>query len=348
MYIENNLKARCLPSVPAAREEILDVLSREIYGKLPDPVRATAEIVSENTTAYAGKATERQIRVVLDLANGHFVFPAVVLLPNAVEHPKLLIHLMFEQTVPNKYFPAEEVIDSGCAVAAFCYEDVTADNADFSDGLAFYFQRNSSDSTGKIGLWAYAAQRLADAVLAWDSFDHHVGVIGHSRLGKTALWCAANDTRFSLVVSNDAGSSGDALARGKQGERVDAITRVFPFWFCQNYARYANAEETMPFDQHWLLAAIAPRLIFVNTAEQDAWADPESEFLSCAAASEAYTRMGLPGFIAPNRKPCPGDFDGDGSIGFAMRAGFHFLSRSDWQAALRFWQKKATGSLAEA
>ncbi|MCI5810723.1 MAG: hypothetical protein MR018_04100 [Clostridiales bacterium] len=342
MYIEQNLKARDLPPIPDERAKILAVLSREIYGQMPAPVEASAEIISENGSAYAGKAVERQIRVAFDLAKGRFSFPAVVLIPHAVQRPRLMIHLMFEPSVPNKYFPAEEILDSGCAVAAFCYEDVTADNNDFSSGLASYFPRNATDSTGKIGLWAYAAQRLADAVLAWSCFDDdHVAVIGHSRLGKTALWCAANDTRFSLAVSNNAGCSGDALARGKQGERVDAITRVFPFWFCPNYAQYVNVEETMPFDQHWLLAAIAPRLIFVNTAEQDAWADPESAFLSCAAASEAYVRTGRPGLIAPDRKPCPGDFDGDGSIGFAMRAGCHFLSRADWQAAIRFWQGKA-------
>ena len=342
MYIEQNLKARSLPAIPASREEILAVLSREIYGQLPAPAEASAEIISENGSAYAGKAIERRIRVAFECTNGRFAFPAIVLMPTTVRRPRLLIHLMFEPAVPNKYFPAEEILDSGCAVAAFCYEDVTADNADFSSGLAAFFPRTDGASSGKIGLWAYAAQRLADAVLAWKCFDDdHVAVIGHSRLGKTALWCAANDTRFSLVVSNNAGCSGDALARGKQGERVEAITRVFPFWFCPNYAQYANAEETMPFDQHWLLAAIAPRLIFVNTAEQDAWADPESTFLSCAAASEAYTRIGLLGLVAPNRKPCPGDFDGDGSIGFAMRSGCHFLSRADWQAAIRFWQKKA-------
>ncbi len=341
MYMNNALSDRNLPAIPADRQEILRVLSREIYGVLPPPVPAAAEIDSENSGAYAGKATERRIRVSFSAPQGTFSFPATVLIPNAVHRPRLFIHIAFRPAVPDRYVPAEEIIDSGCAVAVFCYTDVASDDGDFSNGLAASYPQTSAESSGKISLWAYAAQRLADALAAWNCFDmDRLAVIGHSRLGKTALWCAATDERFALAVSNNAGCSGDALTRGKQGERVEDITRNFPFWFCQNYRRYAGAEERMPFDQHWLLAAIAPRLVFVNAAEQDLWADPESEFLCCAAAGQFYERMKLDGFAADDRPPVPGDFFGAGRIGFAMRSGSHFLSRADWNAAIRFWKAK--------
>lgn len=342
MYIKNALSGRSLPEIPNDRSEILRVLSREIYGFLPQPVPATAEIVSEDTGAYAGKVTLRQIRVSFVTPEGSFSFPATVLIPNAVRRPRLFVHLAFRPAVPDPYLPAEEILDSGCAVAAICYTDITSDDGDFTNGLAAAYPQTSAESSGKIGLWAYAAQRLTDALGAWDCFDaDKLAVIGHSRLGKTALWCAATDERFALAVSNNAGCSGDAITRGKQGELVADITRRFPFWFCENYRRYAGAEEQMPFDQHWLLAAIAPRLVFVNAAERDLWADPESEFLCCAAASGLYERMKLDGFIADDRPPAPGDFFGAGQIGFAMRSGSHFLSRADWNAAIRFWKSKA-------
>ena len=341
MYIDHALSARKLPEIPEDREEILRVPSREIYGSLPSAQPAAAEIDSEDANAYAGKATERHIRVSFSVPEGKFSFPATVLIPNAVHRPRLFVHIAFRPNVPDRYLPAEEIIDNGCAVAVFCYTDVTSDDGDFSNGLAAAYPRTGAESSGKIGLWAYAAQRLADALGAWQCFDmERLAVIGHSRLGKTALWCAATDERFSLAVSNNAGCSGDALTRGKQGEHVADITGRFPFWFCENYRRYAGKEERMPFDQHWLLAAIAPRFVLVNAAEQDLWADPESEFLCCAAAGRQYERMNLDGFIADDRPPAPGDFNGAGRIGFAMRSGGHFLSRTDWNAAIRFWKEK--------
>ena len=85
-------------------------------------------------------------------------------------------------------------------------------------------------------------------------------VIGHSRLGKTALGAGMRDQRFACVISNASGCSGAALARENTGETVAAICDRFPYWFCDHYRQYANAEEAMPFEQDWLVSGIALQL----------------------------------------------------------------------------------------
>ena len=327
-----------LPPIPEDREEILETLSREIYGDLPAPVPVDYTVENESDS-LAGKALLRSINVTLHLPNGDFTYPACVLIPKKVPRPRLFVNLAF-RPMPDRYIPAEEIIDSGSAIAVLCYNDVTTDDADFSNGLAAFFPPDGPRRCGKIGLWAYAAQRLLDVLLSWDLFDPaRIAVIGHSRLGKTALWCGATDERFSLSVSNDSGCSGASITRHKSGEDIEQIIMRFAYWFCDNYRNYVKGEDRLPFDQHWLLAAIAPRLVLVNSSKEDWWADPYNEFLSCMAAGERWQQMTGTGFVAPNRLPEPGDRFYDGPIGYAMRPGPHFFSREDWNSALNFWRR---------
>ena len=126
-------------------------------------------------------------------------------------------------------------------------------------------------------MWAWAAMRAADYLQTLDSADlESLAVIGHSRLGKTALVAAAFDERFRFVHSNNSGCSGAAIIRGKTGEQIDDICRNFPFWFCENYKTYRKNESALPFDQHLLLALSATRFVSVGSAAEDLWADPAS------------------------------------------------------------------------
>src|SRR5690606_24717348 len=137
-----------------------------------------------------------------------------------------------------------------------------------------------------------------------------------SRLGKTALLAGATDERFTCVIANNSGCSGAAITRNKQGEKISDIYTNFPHWFCKNYEKYMHNEFALPFDQHFLLAAIAPRNVYVSSAVEDLWADPDSEYLSCVAASEVYEKLGIKGFIHPPRFPQVGDVFQDGKIGY--------------------------------
>ncbi|MDW7656877.1 MAG: acetylxylan esterase [Bacillota bacterium] len=341
------------PTFPTAadwerrRQAIVDILSRHVYGRMPGhPAEVSAKVLSEDRHAFAGKAVQQTIELTMDLPNGRFSFPLQYLLPIKPRSADpadwsgfpFFVHIAFRPDVPDKYLPAEEIIDEGFALFNFCYQDITPDQDDqFVAGLpaSFPLLQDQPDRWGKIAMWAWAASRVMDyanqAVLAGAPLDlQKAAVIGHSRLGKTALWAGANDTRFQFVISNDSGCAGAALERGKSGEDVKAITDRFPYWFCPAYLQYANAPDSMPFDQHFLLAASAPRHVYVASAAEDAWADPDAEFLSAFAAGAVYRQLGLLGLLT-DRLPDDNCRLTEGHIAYHRRPGTHYLSRMDWQ-----------------
>ena len=352
--IVHDLQARQIPPVidssvtaamwPAHRQDLIDNLSRHEYGFSPAaPPQVSARLLGEERGAFAGKADHLRIELSFPTPRGEFSFPVDLVLPRSEGKLPMAVYLSFTPYPGYPYVPVEEIVDNGYALALFCYHDVTRDQDDaFQSGLAGHFDRAGDDGTqwGKIAMWAWAASRVLDHVLTLDQVDaQRIFVIGHSRLGKTALWCAAQNTRFAGAVANNSGCSGAAITRGKAGERVQDIVRGFPHWFCRNYHAYAGREQDMPFEQNQLLAALAPRLVCTGSAVEDLWADPQSEFLACLSASDAYARLGLPGFIQPGRYAQPGEAFHQGRIGYHLRAGTHFLSRYDWQQYLSFMDR---------
>ena len=235
-------------------------------------------------------------------------------------------------------------MDQDVIVAEMVMEDVALDKEDqYENLLAKYFYpdgQRTPDGIGKIGMWAFAASRVLDYLLSLDNVDsEHVGVVGHSRIGKTALWAGANDSRFTHVISNNSGCAGAAITRKKEGENFPAIYKMFPYWFCENMQHLSTSVEiveTSTFDQHFLLAASAPRKVYVSSAEKDAWADPVSEYLSCVAASPAWEIFGIPGFIHPDKLPKIHERFAEGNLGYHLRPGTHFLSRYDWMRFCEF------------
>ncbi|MDY3920349.1 MAG: hypothetical protein SOZ59_15380 [Candidatus Limivivens sp.] len=315
------------------REKIRQLLKREFYGFEPDfPLTDESEIVRTEEDSFGGKGTTYEIAVRVRSPFAYISFLATLTVPKGICRPPAFLCYTFTPAIADGL--GEEILDNGYAVASLYYEGIAPDKEDqFANGAGSFCRRNPFDSWGKIAIWAWAGSRLLDVLLKLDWLDERrIAVVGHSRLGKTALFAGAMDERFSLVISNDSGAGGIALLRGKTGEKIENLAQKGSrFWFCGNMEKYAGKEEELPFDAHFLAGLVAPRYLYVASASEDDWADPWSEFLSCAAAGEAYESYGLTGLVSPDRRPEPGDAFHEGRIGYHLRRGTHYLGRDDWR-----------------
>lgn len=336
------IKEKNLPQL-LSREEMLEMLQKEEFGYIPDaPETLSFETLPTTAPNFCGgNATLDPMIAHCTIGGKEFSFPFFAALPTAPGKHPFFIHINFRPDVPDRYMPTEELIDNGFAVLSFCYQNVTSDDGDFTNGLAGVLYENGKrglHDAGKIAMWAWAAQRVMDyAQTRGDVLDLSCGIVcGHSRLGKTALLTGASDERFAFVYSNESGCSGAAISRGKRGESVDFICNTFPYWFCEQYQQYRNREDEMPFDQHFLIAASAPRYVMVGSAAEDIWADPDAEMLACVAAAPAFRN----GFVSEDRLPQIDDKFFEGDIGYHLRKGLHFFSRTDWLRLIGFVKAK--------
>ena len=351
--VEEILSKRGIPKLPIEeksgkdpgaelRKRLLKIVSERQYGIIPKCEHLDYEIRAENLNYFGGKAIYREILLTLTVNGEKFSFPVYSLIPGGAEKCPAFLMINFRDNVPDRLMPSEEIIDNGFAVFSFCYNDVTKDNGDFSDGIARILRgaRRTDTSPGKIAMWAFAAMRVMDFIETVKEVDkERVAVIGHSRLGKTALLAGATDTRFKYVISNDSGCCGAALTRGKVGESVSVITNTFPHWFCPRFVKRAALFEEDGFDQHFLMALIAPRHLLIGSAEEDLWADPESEFFGALATSEAYNLYGVPGLIHKGEIPKAPTVLDEGRILYHLRRGGHWMNRDDWQVYMNYIKK---------
>ncbi len=242
--------------------------------------------------------------------------------------------------VMDERWPVEKIISAGFGLVTVYCGDVDPDKNDFLDGIHPFFYNEGqvnprSDEWGTIAAWAWGLSRVMDYLEKDDQVNaNQVIVVGHSRLGKTALWTAASDPRFAACISNNSGCMGAALSRRRFGETVAAINSNFPHWFCGNFKKYGGSEDELPVDQHMLLALIAPRPLYVASATEDLWADPKGEFLSAKLASPAYLLYGLKGLTA-DEMPEP-DTPVQGVVSYHIRTGKHNITTYDWDQYIRF------------
>lgn len=245
-------------------------------------------------------------------------------------------------------WPVEFILSRGYGVVTAYYGDLQLDRPDIDamdDSFHTWFAEQTgiqrdSGSWGSIGIWAWALSRMMDYLESDSDVDHkRVAVIGHSRLGKTALWAAAQDQRFAMAISNNSGEGGAAIARREYGERIHHLNKSFPHWFNGNFKQYNGKESQLPVDFHELLSLIAPRPLYVASASEDQWADPKGEYLSMYHAGPVYRLYQQPA-LQNAEPPRVGETRVVGRLGYHLRPGGHDITRYDWERYVDFADKQ--------
>lgn len=336
------------------RPELLELFETQMYGKAPGRLEDMEWEIAEEGPALDGKALRRQVRIFftknkyvtvliyipegadgpvpafmgMNFEGNATVSPDTSILYPEPEHAKAY-GIYKEQPRGNRAsrWPLEDIIGRGYGLVTFHTSDIDPDFDDgFGNGVTPLIYRKGQvypepDQWGTLSAWAWGMSRVLDYLETDPDVDAaRVAAIGHSRLGKTALLAAARDTRFAMAISNDSGCGGAALSRRRYGETLRSITGTFPHWFCGNFFKYIDNEDSLPFDQHEFLALIAPRPLYVASAENDSWADPVGERLSFQGAQAVYDFLGLDRSLTR----------------YHIREGAHGITLEDWKHYLDF------------
>ncbi len=342
------------------RAQILDLFRENVYGRSPGrPARLRFEVLEENPKALDGAATLKRVAVLSGQDGRSHRFELTMFLPNARREPVGVFLLLNNRPAANVdatrleqsgFWPAEQVIARGYGIAALQVGDLAPDDNDrYRDGAIRLFEGDADGSRPDnawrgLAAWAWGASRAMDYFETESRIDaKRVAVVGHSRGGKASLWAGAEDDRFAMVVSNESGEGGAALSRRHFGETLARITESFPHWFAGKYTSYATRVDALPIDQHMLLALVAPRALYVASADEDLWADPRGEFLSLAHASPVYALWGEKAIGAGDMPPLERPLV-IGRRGYHVRRGTHNLTPYDWDRFVDFgdavWQKR--------
>ena len=359
------------------RTELINLFANQMYGEsfssIASDINREHSIIDEDPGSINGKAICKQIKLTFQLDDIEREALLLIYLPKTTNKVPVFLSYNFQgnhsisadpQIIisPSIYkvsdedqsekrgsqsdrWPVEKIIDSGFGIVTLSYHDIYPDKEGMKNEsflcLSEDYEEYKEDihSEQAIGAWAWGLSLVLDyLIMNEDQIDKdRIALMGHSRQGKAALWAGAIDDRFSIVISNNSGCGGAALSKRKFGENISLITSRFPYWFCEAFKQYANREEDLPFDQHELIALIAPRPVYIASAQEDLWADPKGEFLAGVYATPAYNLYGLEGIntmIMPEpNKPIMNH------IGYHIRTGVHDVTDFDWDCYIAFTKK---------
>lgn len=359
------------------RPAVLKMFAEKVYGINPFPasIQIATEVKTINENALGGKAISKQITLRFPEISPNLALHVLLYLPKNAQKVPAFVSLNFtgnhtttkeqdifvtenwvnagfdksyvnnrataaSRGIAERRWPMEAIIARGYAVATAYYGDLEPDHAEgWKTGLRSMLTPEQRDKWGALGVWAWSMSRMVDYLIQNETqIDKNkiIGV-GHSRIGKATLWAGAEDPRFAIVVSNDSGEGGAALARRWIGETVEHLNTQFPHWFCTNYKKYNKAVNDLPIDQHALLGLMAPRPLYVASATEDTWADPKGEFMSALESQNVYSLYKKTG-LGTEKMPLPNTSIGQ-TIGYHIREGKHDILIYDWEQYMNFADK---------
>ncbi len=356
------------------RPYIYHLFEENVYGRYPIKHTAIRyQVLSQVNNALSGKAIRKQIRVYFSALDTTANMDILLYIPaNAKQAVPVFMGLNFygnqstiadtgvtitpkwvikgvgildnkateaSRAVQWQQWDIEEAIDRGYAVATVFCGDLEPDFPEgWKTGIRFKLQHELAirpDEWGAMGAWAWGLSRMVDYLEKEPLVNaKQIILIGHSRLGKAALWAGASDQRFAAIISNESGEGGAALSKRYYGETVAIINQKFPHWFAENYKKYNDKTDLLPIDQHMLLSLLAPRPLYVASALGDQWSDPKGEFLSAWHAGNVYALYGKKG-VGIDTMPAIEHPVGN-QIRYHIRNGKHDVTEYDWRQYLRF------------
>jgi len=352
------------------RPELKALFEHYMYGSAPPaPAKLSFTVDREDKTFFSGKATLKEVTIVLGTANAPQLHLLLVT-PNQRRKAPVFVGINFcgnhsvvadsKVRLPSVWMPKscagctnnqatdagrgsqvdvwalEQSIDRGYAVATFYNGDLEPDQPDAPEGIRrFYQNASSSYDWGALAAWAWGLSRAVDYLVTDKNVDaKRIAAVGHSRMGKAVLLAAALDERIALAIPLQAGCGGTAPSRGKVGESVKQINDHFPHWFNAEFKKFNEQPERLPFDQHCLVAMMAPRPVLLANAVDDKWANPAGQFEMLQLAEPVY-RLLKAGDLDAKEMPETGKLVSS-KLGYYIRPGKHSMTTGDWKVFLDF------------
>ena len=341
------------------RPQILALFANLIYGRVPQPpspIEMECEVTKTDPRFMEGRATRKDVFIRFSNDQGQAEMLILVFVPNQATKPvPAFMKHSFNDTKSQDFdahpqrrgllrngWPLGEFFDRGYGFVAVYQQDLVGHNeVEFLNSIhRLFYKRGQSfpkaHEWGVLSAVAWGAMRALDYLESDGDIDHtRVAIMGHSKMGKAALWTAAQDQRFAMAISAQSGCAGAALWRRRSGETLEKMVTRFPYWLCRNAWKFVNQEDDLPVDQHMLLACIAPRPVYVHSGVKDTWADGRGEYLSAYRASEVYRLLGKKGLTSESLPPV-GQAIIASDVGYHMRAGGHSVEIYDWERFLDF------------
>lgn len=342
------------------RPEIMHDLQESLFGFFPSKEQLPG--VTFKSMEFSGKKNGREFTQVNilgqidcssypDIKNAPTVSATLRLPKNPGKPVPVMILISWDMAI-DQYWPI--MSEQGWGLCIFNPNNLQPDNGasltDYLIGLVNKGGWRTPSQWGAIGAWSWGISRLVDFLLTDSRIDPQgIGIGGHSRYGKTALYAMACDQRISIGFPSDAGSLGTKMNRRHWGQDLEnsAIPSEY-HWMAGNFLKWCGPlvegqylprkVELLPVDAHSIVAMCAPRPVFFNGGTTSQWSDPYGIYLTAAAASPVYELLGKKGLVMNDPKPQIDKAYIEGDLGYRYHEGGH-VDTPDWPAFFEFAHK---------